>query len=117
MKNSSHILIFLVAVIAATAFSPALADRYRRNKSDNPFRLISYVVHPVGILLEYSVMRPIHWVVSQPHLDIIFGHQPSLNDEGTYFEWVHGDFSPSIAEEIRMREEREATRASEPSID
>lgn len=116
MKNSSHILIFLVAVIAATAFSPLLADRYRRNKSDNPFRLISYVVHPVGILLEYSVMRPIHWVVSQPHLDIIFGHQASLADEGTYFEWVHGDFSPSIAEEIRQREERDAQRAVEPSL-
>lgn len=94
-----------------------MADRYRRNKSDNPFRLISYVVHPVGILLEYAVMRPIHWVVSRPNLDIIFGHQATLHDEGTYFEWTHGDFSPSIAEEIRQRQEIELIRETEPSIE
>ncbi len=87
---------------------PAEADRYRRGASHPPLRIVSYVLHPVGIALEYGVMRPIHWVVSQPHLDIVFGHQPALDDDGTYFEWVHGDYSPSIAEERKRQREAAA---------
>lgn len=116
MKNQRLVFALLLAVVAATALSPLMADPYRRGKSDNPFRLVSYVVHPVGILLEYAIFRPVHWVVSQPNLDIVFGHQPSLAQEGTYFEWTHGDYSPSIAEEIRQREETEAVRRSQPSV-
>lgn len=96
--------------IAAMAV-PASADRYRRSTNDNPFRIVGYALHPVGLLIEYSIMRPIHWVVSQPDLDIVFGHQPAPQDDGTYFEWVHGDYSPSIAEERRRA--RAAAEAEE----
>ncbi len=84
---------------------PADADRYRRGSGLPPLRIAAYVLHPVGIALEYGVMRPIHWVVSQPHLDIVFGHKASVEDDGTYFEWVHGDYSPSIAEERKRQRE------------
>lgn len=94
-------LLLAVLLCALTVLSvPTQADRYRRGASDNPFRLVSYVVYPVGLLAEYVVFRPVHWVVSQPTLDVVFGHKPTPEmEEGTYFEWTHGDFTPSISEE------------------
>lgn len=89
------------AAILATA-TPAMAHRFDR-QTYHPMRIVAYVVHPIGIAAEYLIARPIHYVVSQPDLDIVFGHQPMIMDDGTYFEWVHGDFRPSIKEERRER--------------
>ena len=88
-----------IALAIMTVASVATADRYTRATNDNPLRIVRYVVHPVGMALEYTVMRPIHWVVSQPNLDVLFGHKATTIEDNKYFEWSHGDFSPSIAEE------------------
>ena len=102
MKKKAFVAILAVLMLSVTV--TAQADRYQRNTSDSPYRLIGYVAHPVGVALEYGVMRPVHWLVSRPHLDVIFGHKSHVEDEGTYFEWVHGDFEPSIAEEWQKRQ-------------
>ncbi len=101
MKNRIVIALFALCVLAVTQTSHA--DRYQRAQNDNPFRLVAYVLHPIGIAAEYVVMRPVHWVVSQPQLDVVFGHQSHVRDDGTYFEWNHGDYSPSIAAERNAR--------------
>lgn len=93
------IAVAMLALAALSLAAPSMAHRYERATNDNPFRLLAYAGHPIGLAAEYIVMRPIHWVVSQPHLDIVFGHQPSTKEDGTYFEWTHGDYSPSIAKE------------------
>ena len=31
---------------------------------DNPFRLVGYALHPVGVMLEYVVIRPAYFVAS-----------------------------------------------------
>ncbi|MCC6546240.1 hypothetical protein IT570_03640 [Candidatus Sumerlaeota bacterium] len=107
MKKKLVVAFALAAVLAATATSNA--DRYTRAHGDNPMRILGYVLNPVGLALEYVVMRPIHWVVSQPDMDIVFGHKSAPEQEGTYFEWTHGDFAPSIGEE---RDDR--ARAAKP---
>jgi hypothetical protein len=94
----------LLAVACLLIAVPASAHRFDRS-SYHPMRVVAYVLHPVGIAAEYVIARPIHYVVSQPDLDIIFGHQAYLNDEGTYFEWLHGDYEPSIKVEKREREQ------------
>jgi hypothetical protein len=33
-------------------------------------------VYPAGFLLEWAAMRPIHFFVSQPPLERVFGHTP-----------------------------------------
>jgi len=77
MKRPSLALLTVVAlalVIASAA--PVAAHDYERGDSDYPLRYIAYAIHPIGIVLEYGVTRPIHWLVSQPHLRIVFGHAP-----------------------------------------
>ena len=81
-------MIPLVCAFLAIAGAQALAHDYDSDDSDYPLRYAAYVVHPVGIAVEYAVLRPIHWVVSRPHLRVIFGHDPRPKDK--YFEWKAG---------------------------
>jgi outer membrane protein OmpA-like peptidoglycan-associated protein len=57
---------------------PALAewDEYDDSQS-HPLRAGAYVLHPVGLLLEWTLFRPLHFLVSatQPQ-EYIFGHRP-----------------------------------------
>jgi len=50
-------------------------DAYDDSQS-HPLRLAAYAVYPVGFAAEWLVMRPIHFVVSHPRLERIFGHVP-----------------------------------------
>ncbi|KPL12079.1 hypothetical protein AMJ85_02100 [candidate division BRC1 bacterium SM23_51] len=69
------VAVAVVAVVLAGAV-PVAAHDYDRDNSDHVLRYVAYLLHPVGIALEYGVTRPIHWVVSQPNLRTVFGHAP-----------------------------------------
>jgi hypothetical protein len=68
----------LGVLIAGGATTARAHDAYDDSES-NPIRLAAYAVHPAGWLLEWAVMRPIHFVVSNPALENIFGHVPHEN--------------------------------------
>ena len=65
------------------------ADEYDDSQS-HPLRVVAYVTHPVGVLLEWFAARPFHALVSTQAegggtgLDYLFGHKPhpSLFAEG-----------------------------------
>ncbi|GEM_PF-499286 len=100
MKNKTFAAIgILLLAVAFCAFAPqARAHDYRRGTStDHPLRIVAYIVHPVGMALEYVVMRPIHYVVSQPKLDVLCGHEAGASD--VYFEYVHGNGKPGRTSE------------------
>ena len=50
------------------------ADDCYRDQESNPFRLLGYILNPIGVGLEWAIFRPIHWVVSRPSTAPIFGH-------------------------------------------
>ena len=102
MKKNALVAALAIAAAAMLAV-PAAAHRQDRTH-DHPMRLVAYALHPIGVAAEFVIIRPVHWVVSQPNLDVVFGHKAYLSDEGTYFEWLHGDHSPSIKVEQRNRE-------------
>lgn len=91
-------LAFLAAFTIVAMATPLQADRYDRTHNGHPLRLVAYILHPVGMAIEYGFVRPIHWVVSQNELDVLFGHQPHIMEDGTYFEYLHGDYTPTIGE-------------------
>lgn len=77
--------IVLVGAFLMLAAGPVLAHDYDSDDSDHWLRYAAYVVHPVGMALEFGITRPIHWLVSRPNLCAVFGHKPGPNDE--YFKW------------------------------
>ena len=74
----------LVAVAGILTFTATMgeaqADRYDPKKSGNPVRISAYILHPVGVLIDYSLMRPCFWVVQREPFSTIFGYQPTWNE-------------------------------------
>ena len=67
-------LIALVMIGIASA-SPVRADDYDEKSSGHPLRMIAYVLHPVGVAIDYLLLRPAHWLGSREPLKTIFGHE------------------------------------------
>ena len=64
-----------LAMIAIASATPSLADDYDKKASGHPLRIIAYVLHPVGVAIDYLVLRPAHWLGSREPLKTIFGHE------------------------------------------
>jgi hypothetical protein len=60
--------------VLLTAALPAQADRYDSRKSGFPLRIVAYVVHPIGVILDTLIFRPVHWAGSKEPLKTLFGH-------------------------------------------
>lgn len=68
----------LALVLALTTASATVtwADDHDPEKSGHPVRVIAYILHPVGVILDYMIFRPAHWVVSHEPFQTLFGHVP-----------------------------------------
>jgi len=83
-------VLMTLVVAAGLLVMPATGrahDAYDDTQS-HPLRLIAYAVNPVGYAIEWAVMRPIHFVVSQPKLERVFGHTPHENPFGDYYPYM-----------------------------
>lgn len=80
-RKGTHIVhfglsaVFVALVIMLTPYGDALADEYDPHEAGHPLRLAAYILHPVGVLFDYGLMRPAHWIVHQGPLSTIFGHE------------------------------------------
>lgn len=77
--------LFVAAIASTLAFTTAARahDAYDDSEA-NPLRLVAYAVYPVGWALEWLVTRPIHFFVSQPPMEPVFGHVPHESPYGGY---------------------------------
>lgn len=62
-------------VFALAGTSPALAaeDEYDAADAGNPVRITAYVLHPVGVIYDYLILRPAWWVGSHEPFRTFFG--------------------------------------------
>lgn len=77
MKNA-RLLVFVLALWFALGLKPSSAapDEYDDRQS-HPLRVIAYLVHPAAFIVEWTLARPFHWLVSSTEpLEALFGHQP-----------------------------------------
>ena len=54
---------------------PAAADEYEEEHAGHPLRIVAYVVHPIGVILDYVLLRPFHWIGSHEPFKTLFGHR------------------------------------------
>jgi hypothetical protein len=82
-----------LALAAVLIGAPCVArahDAYDDSQS-HPLRLLAYAVYPAGFLLEWVATRPIHFLVSQPTLEPVFGHTPHQSATGGYDPYLPDD--------------------------
>lgn len=69
-------LVVTLSVILGPRPSIAAPDEYDDSQS-NPFRIAAYLLYPAGFILEWTVFRPFHFLVSSTEpAEAFFGHQP-----------------------------------------
>lgn len=62
-----------LTVLCLVAAVPAAAEEYESDRSGHPLRVLAYVVHPVGVILDTILFRPLHWLGSHEPLKTLFG--------------------------------------------
>jgi len=82
VKGFLMTLVVVAGLVAAPSIGRA-HDAYDDSQS-HPLRLAGYALNPVGYAIEWMVMRPIHFVVSQRKTERIFGHTPHETPFGDY---------------------------------
>ena len=68
-------LIGLALALPLALSGPARADDYDQHRAGHPLRVLAYVAHPVGVVLDYLIFRPVHWLGSHEPLRTLFGHE------------------------------------------
>jgi len=63
-----------LALVFGMAPRSATADNYDPERAGHPLRIVAYIGHPIGVALDYLIMRPAHWVGSREPWSTIFGH-------------------------------------------
>jgi len=66
----------LVLALAVALPGDARADDHDSRRSAHPARIAAYLLHPVGVALDWLIVRPAHWVVEREPFRTIFGHEP-----------------------------------------
>ena len=89
------LMLALATVLIGTPSSARAHDAYDDSES-HPLRIVAYALHPVGWALEWIAMRPLHFVVSNPRLEHIFGHVPHESPFGGY-----APYEPSQSDDTR----------------
>jgi hypothetical protein len=71
------VLALLVGLWTFGAAPPnaARADDHDSRRTAHPVRIAAYVLHPVGVVLDWLIVRPAHWVVEREPFRTLFGHE------------------------------------------
>jgi outer membrane protein OmpA-like peptidoglycan-associated protein len=70
------VLVLTLSLVLGSKLSVAAPDEYDDSQS-NPFRVAGYLLYPAGFILEWTVFRPFHFLVSSTEpAEAFFGHEP-----------------------------------------
>jgi hypothetical protein len=64
----------LVAALFLVGATPASADGYEPEYAAHPLRVVAYILHPVGVILDLLIVRPAHFLVMHEPFKTLFGH-------------------------------------------
>jgi len=66
-------LVMVVLALALQAAPASASDEYEPSDAGFPIRVLAYVVHPVGVTLDYLIFRPAYWIGSYEPFRTVFG--------------------------------------------
>jgi hypothetical protein len=70
----------IVALMLCGALS-ARAEDYDPLLAGHPIRVAAYVLHPVGVLIDYALLRPAWWLGQHEPLRTLFGVEEERIDD------------------------------------
>ncbi len=64
-----------LTLVVLSAAAPPAADSYDSKRSGHPMRILAYVAHPVGVIIDTLIFRPIHWIGSHEPIKTLVGQK------------------------------------------
>ncbi len=75
-------LLSVIGLLASVVtVKEAAAGEYDPQQAGNPVRVVAYLLHPVGVLIDYALMRPCFYVVKREPFSTIFGYVPPRSQD------------------------------------
>jgi len=74
-RAATRLFATATAFAMLAAASPAAAEEYDETYSGHPLRILAYVLHPVGVILDTLIFRPFHWIGSHEPLKTLTGQE------------------------------------------
>jgi hypothetical protein len=65
----------LCALALALAAAPASADEHRSDRAGHPLKIVATILHPVGVVIDYLIFRPAHWLQNREPVKTLTGHE------------------------------------------
>jgi hypothetical protein len=75
MRSTILSLLFVLFLCPGFALSAqeGWSVKYDPEQAGHPLRVAAYALHPVGVLVDYCLMRPAYWIVQKEPFATIFG--------------------------------------------
>jgi hypothetical protein len=61
-------------LVAASPVAAADED-YDETYSGHPLRIVAYVLHPIGVILDTLIFKPFHWIGSHEPIKTLVGQE------------------------------------------
>ena len=68
-------VVLFVLAVALQASPVAGEEDYDPSEAGFPLRVVTYVVNPVGVALDYLIFRPAYWIGSYEPFRTVFGRK------------------------------------------
>lgn len=65
----------LLVALFLLGTGPAAAESYDSKRSGHPLRVLAYIVHPIGVILDTLIFRPFHWLGSKEPVKTLVGQE------------------------------------------
>jgi len=65
--------VWVAFLLWASAAPASESPQYDPKEAGHPLRLAAYLLHPIGVAVDYCLMRPAYWMVQHEPLATIFG--------------------------------------------
>jgi hypothetical protein len=65
----------LCVLAALLGAAPVQADEHRPDRTGHPLAIIGTLLHPVGVILDYVIFRPAHWLQHHEPIKTLTGHE------------------------------------------
>jgi hypothetical protein len=71
-----RLLAATTALAMLTVAAPAAAgEEYDESYTGHPLRIIAYVLHPVGVILDTLIFKPFHWIGGHEPIKTLVGQE------------------------------------------
>lgn len=75
LRGVKRLLAATTALAVLAVAAPVAAEEYDETYSGHPLRVVAYIVHPIGVILDTLIFRPFHWIGSHEPFKTLSGQK------------------------------------------